>query len=348
MINTVTGSGQEFFLRVGAEFDSSPGKGLRRFTGTAYGGGIITDHGMWDRVIFDLKTTRAAEKMPVLLDHEQGQIVGYTSSVKIGSAITVEGFVAEGEAGSKVASLADQGFPWQMSVRIMPETVVRLDAGEMMKVNGHEVEGPAAVFKDSLIREVSFCALGADRDTEANVFNMKEVSMETKPEGQDRDLAIQAINDEKNQFRLENEALKSRQAAFAAENAELKGRVKALEFERRTLSESLDAARKEADAVRERFDLLRRTSRESVLAEDFRRLNMSFDAGNDNIRAVIQTDDAVFEAFRKALGELKPVVTPPAGAFENMTADGPLGGEAKMTLSQRAAEIREKEKRNVN
>ncbi|MDR1080885.1 MAG: hypothetical protein LBQ79_07945 [Deltaproteobacteria bacterium] len=341
--------GQEFTFLAVPELTAAPGEGLRRFRGVAYGGGVITDHSMWDRVAFDLGSVKAADRMPVLLDHDPGQIVGFTGSVKIGSRIEVEGFVAEGEPGRRVASLADQGFPWQMSVRIMPETVVRLDLGETMKVNGRRVEGPAAVFKDSLIREVSFCALGADRETEADVFNMKEaLPMESMRPGQDRDLAIQALNDEKNQFRSENDSLKSRQAEFAAENAELKGQVKALEFERRALAESLGAAREEAEGIRQKYEALRRSSREAVLSEDFRRLGLAFSAEDENIMAVVRAEDAVFDSFRKALGEVKPVAVPPRGAFENVTEPVFEAGAGMKTLAQRADEMREKEERNGN
>ncbi|MDR1039535.1 MAG: hypothetical protein LBR80_05085 [Deltaproteobacteria bacterium] len=93
-------------------------------------------------------------------------------------------------------------------------------------VNGRSIEGPAAVFKDSLIREVSFCALGADRDTEANVFNMKEAMVDVMSSGRDRDLATLALNDEKTEFKAEILSLKDKNSAFARENAELKGQVK--------------------------------------------------------------------------------------------------------------------------
>jgi hypothetical protein len=339
---------QEFFFRSAPEMTAASGGEPRKFKGTAYGGGVITDHCMWDRVVFDLKSTRAPDRMPVLLDHDSGQIVGYTASVKIGSSIKVEGVVADAGAGAKVASLADQGFPWQMSVRIMPETIIRLDEKESMSVNGRRVEGPAAVFKDSLIREVSFCALGADRDTEANVFNMKEVKMENKQPGQDRDLAIQALNDDRDKFRAECESLKGRQAGFAAENAELKGRLKALEFENRTLTESLAAARKDADSARERFEAVRKASREAVLAEDFKRLGMDFSPGDEHVKAVVLAEDGVFDAFRKTLGAVKPPAAPPAGAFENVTREPAFQAGPDKTLVQKADERREKETRNGN
>jgi hypothetical protein len=342
---------QEFFLRSGATFAAAgPGEGLRKFRGTAYGGGVITDHPMWDKVIFDLSTTRAPDRMPVLLEHDTERIVGYTGSVTIGDRIEVDGFLVDGEAGRNVAGLAGQGFPWQMSVRIMPAAAVQLGDRERTSVNGIEVSGPATVFKDSLIREVSFCVLGADRDTGAVVFNMKdkEARMDTaKPTGQDRDLAIQALNDERDGLKAEMDGLKDRQAAFATENAVLKGEKKSLEFENRSLRESLDAARKEADALRARNETLLKAGRETVLAEEYRRLGMEFSASDPNVQALLKAPEEAFEAARAALAKVNvaaPRPAPPAGAFVNMSggAGEAIPAPAK-TLPQMAEERERKE-----
>jgi hypothetical protein len=337
--------GQELTLTCLPEIEAAAsGAAPRRFTGVAYGGGVITDHFMFDKVIFDLSTVSAPDKMPVLLDHDSEMIVGFTVSVKVGGRIDVEGTILDDGPGRKVAALADQGFPWQMSVRIMPGTVVVLDEGMRMKVNGKDVAGPAAVFKDSLIREVSFCALGADRETEANVFNLKEVRMDSTTSVPDRDMAIAALNDEKNRFKDENGALASRNREFAAENAELKGQVKALEFERRTLSESLDAARKEAESARGAFEAQRRSARQALLAEAFTRLGLS---PSENVtRAVVDADEAVFTAFMKTLEGVKPAAAPPAGAFASMAPAAGQDGPPDRTLAEMAAAraVREKGK----
>jgi len=43
---------------------------------------MIADHCMRNRVIFDLSTARAPEKMPVLPEHDPQQIVGFTAAVR--------------------------------------------------------------------------------------------------------------------------------------------------------------------------------------------------------------------------------------------------------------------------
>jgi hypothetical protein len=276
--------------------------------------------------------------------------MGSTQEVQIGSQIKIMGTLVSQEYSQKVASLADEGFPWQMSIRIVPKEIFELRPSETVVINGQSVTGPLTVFQDSTIREVSFCALGADRDTIAHIFNLKEKRMENKPiPDKDRDLAIQALNDEKNQFKADLETFKSKNTQFAADNAELKGQVKALEFERRTLSESLVAARKETEDIRVKFKALSKSSRQMILAEDFKKLNLSFNLEDDSIKAIMSADDLVFEAFRKTLGTIKPVMTPPPCAFESQTADSQfkIGPPAK-TLAERAKEYSKKETKNAH
>ena len=71
------------------------------------------------------------------------------------------------EFGTQVAQDSDDGFPWQMSVRIEPSAVEEIQAGASVTVNGKVHQGPITVFRGGRIREVSFCALGADDNTNA-------------------------------------------------------------------------------------------------------------------------------------------------------------------------------------
>jgi hypothetical protein len=71
------------------------------------------------------------------------------------------------EFGTQVAQDSDDGFPWQMSVRIEPSAVEEIQAGASVTVNGKLHQGPITVFRGGRIREVSFCALGADDNTNA-------------------------------------------------------------------------------------------------------------------------------------------------------------------------------------
>jgi hypothetical protein len=65
-----------------------------------------------------------------------------------------------------MAMLAD-GFPWQASVYVPPQSIEKLDEGETAEVNGRTIEGPGHVFRQSSLREVTFTSLGADENTGA-------------------------------------------------------------------------------------------------------------------------------------------------------------------------------------
>ena len=144
---------------------------VRRFDGIAYSGQAITGHWYWDRVIFDLSTTTAPDRLPMLVGHDRSRIAGFSESVEIGPDIKIRGRLSSAtEHGREVAKLADEGFPWQMSVHIKPGIVEELPAGESVVVNGHTFAGPGSIFRHSRLSEVSFTPTGADPNTAATVM----------------------------------------------------------------------------------------------------------------------------------------------------------------------------------
>lgn len=146
----------------------------RQFSGTAYGGGVVTDHPLFDRVAFDLATTTFRTPAAALFDHKRA--VGVIKSAEMTNKITVTGdlFSDVNDAAKSIAEMADRGLPWQMSVRIYPGRIEEVRAGAKVTVNGQQFSGPLTVFRDNRIREVSFCELGADDTTEAEVFSVSE------------------------------------------------------------------------------------------------------------------------------------------------------------------------------
>jgi len=137
------------------------GKKKRTFSGTAYSGEVITDHWYWDRIIFDLDSMQLKGRIPALLEHRSSQRAGAITG------LTVSGDLMSNEFGTQVAQDSDDGFPWQMSVRIDPSAIEEIQAGSSVSVNGKSHQGPITVFRGGRIREVSFCALGADDNTNA-------------------------------------------------------------------------------------------------------------------------------------------------------------------------------------
>ena len=164
------------------------GKKKRTFSGVAYSGEPITDHWYWDRVIFDLDSMQLKGRIPALLEHRSSQRAGAinTHSIDHQTGLTVSGDLMSNEFGVQVAQDSDDGFPWQMSVRIEPSSIEEIKADASVFVNGKTHQGPITIFRGGRIREVSFCALGADENTNAvaashkpksNQFNKEDTSV---------------------------------------------------------------------------------------------------------------------------------------------------------------------------
>lgn len=141
-----------------------------RFQMKANSGGVVPNHWYWGNFAIDMAGIRIGRQdMPALREHNAERIVGFTDSIKADK----DGIFAQGkfsqttEDGQKALALAREGFPWQASVYIPPTSIEKVAAGESVEVNGHTLHGPGTVFRKSILREVSFCALGADEDTSA-------------------------------------------------------------------------------------------------------------------------------------------------------------------------------------
>ncbi|MEG1092386.1 MAG: hypothetical protein RSE38_13695, partial [Acinetobacter sp.] len=145
------------------------GKKKRTFTGIAYSGEPIVDHWYWERIIFDLDTIQIKGRIPALLEHRTSQRAGAINSHSVNheEGLKIEGSLLSNEFGTQVAQDSDDGFPWQMSVRIEPSSTEEIAADQTVSVNGKTYQGPITVFRGGRIREVSFCALGADDNTNA-------------------------------------------------------------------------------------------------------------------------------------------------------------------------------------
>jgi len=175
-----TADASAFRFAAGA-FAVEPGEGKRRFAGVAYSGKEVTDHPFWPKVIFDLSTTRSEARLGALLNHDPDKIVGHTEGVEIGSDIKVSGFLYADEAdGGLVAKRSDAGFPWQMSVHIVPGQIEEIRGGATIQVNGEQFAGPGYVFRNSRIREVSFVPVGADDKTHAVALSAHQPHPEKK------------------------------------------------------------------------------------------------------------------------------------------------------------------------
>ncbi|MFW1746227.1 hypothetical protein ACG9XW_08395 [Acinetobacter guillouiae] len=141
---------------------------LRKFNGIAYSGEPIQGHYYWGDVIFDLDSMQVDTPLAALLDHDTGRRVGVVTQFTKDntSGLKVSGDLLTNAYGQQVASDSDEGFPWQMSVYIDPASIEEVERGQVV-VNGRTLNAPITIFRGGRIREVSFCALGADDNTSA-------------------------------------------------------------------------------------------------------------------------------------------------------------------------------------
>ena len=219
---------------------SVEGKKKRTFSGIAYSGEPIVDHWYWDRIIFDLDSLQIKGRIPALLEHRTSQRAGAINSHSISheKGLEISGDLLSNEFGTQVAQDSDDGFPWQMSVRIEPSKTEEIAADQSVFVNGKNFQGPITVFRGGRIREVSFCALGADDNTSAvaashkpkkfnqqedtNVTELEQAKEAQKQAEKQRDDALAELNKFKADQRAENIASlqKELNTTFSAEDLE--------------------------------------------------------------------------------------------------------------------------------
>jgi hypothetical protein len=136
----------------------------KSFLITAYTGAPV--EWFWGgKLIIATAGIKANAKMPILREHARDQVVGHsTKAWKNGVNFLLQGeFSAKTQVGQEVQALAEEGFPWQASIGVWPSKIKILESDkESETVNGQKITGPAEIWLESYVREVSFCALGAD------------------------------------------------------------------------------------------------------------------------------------------------------------------------------------------
>ncbi len=158
-------------IEAAADTEDKPDS-LRRFKMTAYTGGKLPLPNFPYPVVADLSGMRIpAKSRPILRDHDSARIVGHTETIDINaSTLRLAGVISgTSDSAHEVADSADNGFPWQASIGAQASKVAFVDRGETVEVNGRKFTGPLYVARKSVLREVSFVALGADDHTSATL-----------------------------------------------------------------------------------------------------------------------------------------------------------------------------------
>jgi hypothetical protein len=235
--------------RLGHIFAATPARiapaqkgGKRKFSGIAYSGDPIR-HPYLGQVVFDLSTTTAHDPTPILLNHRDAQRVGFARLSFSDQGIAIEdGELLSNSDAQAVAADSDDGFPWQMSVYIEPGSVEAIEAGVTASVNGREVVGPANIWRNNFIREVSWTPTGVDYNTSAQALSAHGRSLpEGNPAKEDDDMKLEELQ-------AKYEALEAKFSAIEAERDAEKQRADEAE---KAIREALTAAR--LSAVKDLF-----------------------------------------------------------------------------------------------
>lgn len=156
-----------------------------KFSLTAYTGAVMSVGGFYSPIIVDLAGLKAErDRIPILLNHDAGQVIGQTDGITIDSSGARMTGVITGEDGPALTVIthAKNGFQWQASIGASVVRQEFLKAGEKAVVNSREVSGPLVIAREARLFETSFVAIGADGQTSASVAASKSQGSTTEKE----------------------------------------------------------------------------------------------------------------------------------------------------------------------
>lgn len=142
-----------------------------RCTGVAYSGGSFRQ--WWSALpcYVDLSGMRMAEQVCLMLDHSYDPEcrLGVIEAKNDGKTLTIDGEFDTGNMLAQSIIRAGRKFNWQLSIGAENVKVERVDEGTVETINGNTVNGPALVIRESVLREVSIVAIGADAKTSMEI-----------------------------------------------------------------------------------------------------------------------------------------------------------------------------------
>lgn len=151
--------------------------GPKKFSIDAYSGGIIRKTGgfPYNRVVDISGLNVPKGRVPVLSDHENKleAALGHTESIELGDGILARGiFSGNNKATERTIGQLEQEMPLQASIgiRYKQGDARFVRPNQKVNVNGRDFEGPLVVVDRSTLEEISFCPLGADSDTSAQLL----------------------------------------------------------------------------------------------------------------------------------------------------------------------------------
>lgn len=142
---------------------------IPRFQMKVYTGGPMRVP-FFGQVVIDLEGLQIPNESPAFRDHDPSKILGHGTARIEGSDVLFDGEVSgSGQDAQEFVTNSGRGFPWQSSIGVNPIKIEELEAGAEAEVNGKTVNGPISIVRESLFKEGSAVALGADSGTHSKV-----------------------------------------------------------------------------------------------------------------------------------------------------------------------------------
>lgn len=144
------------------------------FSMVAYSGGPA--RAGWGRpVVVDIAGLEIGQSTTILLNHDSSAIVGQSREVKVQQGQILVRGIFTGDVEDKadpagfVVAHARRKFKWAASIGFAIDRVERVDAEQVVTVNGRKFNGPLYVVRAGRLGEVSFVGTGADPNASASV-----------------------------------------------------------------------------------------------------------------------------------------------------------------------------------
>jgi len=279
--------------------------GPRRFMMTAYTGQELET--WWGKLVIAVDGMQAKQKIPILREHRRDRVVGFGSTSTDSDNFYVNGeFSGSTRDAKEVQNLADEGYPWQASVGVWPLKVKVLENAKASEtVNGREITGPAEIWMQSDVGEVSFVSLGRDDDTAAISLMESEGKVPVNLEGS-HGLSINETDNFNDKHESEVRMDKITLQILESDAPELLAQIR-----EQAAGEAAEAARQDGiKAERERvIEILNADA-------DGAETRKAIENGVDSNAAFKQFYEAEKAKRAAGLEDLKAEATPPAGTTE--------------------------------
>jgi len=158
----------------------------KTFSLSPYKAGQVVSHFYWGKFVFEASSMKMAKDViPALLDHDTTKGAGKIDSMELSETVDFSGSFIENEHSKYIQDMREVGM--ECSLRFDPERTVieEIPEGGEVTVDGFTHEGPLYVFKEAVIKEVSFTLFGHVPDTETSFSTaptMEESAMaDTQP-----------------------------------------------------------------------------------------------------------------------------------------------------------------------